>query len=88
MRSKTYIEEYKKSVYAVCIDSGFELDHRGADLFIKDCTAARTLLHQRGQVYDNFTDSSGVVWLEVAFAYSPYWGRVRNVTVNNNHCNA
>lgn len=63
-----------KSVYDLCIEFGFEIDHHESDLYIKDCQAARTLLNQRGQQYTCFTSQiDGHVWLDVPFAYMPFW---------------
>jgi hypothetical protein len=62
------------TLYALCIEAGFEIDHHESDLYIKDCQAARTLLNQHGKKIEPFrSEKDGAMWLDVPFAYQPYW---------------
>jgi hypothetical protein len=64
----------EKTLYDECVEANLELDHHEADLYIKDCTAARALLVKHNNTFDTFISQiDGVVWLDVPFAYLPYW---------------
>jgi hypothetical protein len=66
-----------KTLYDECLEAGFDLDHHESDLYIKDCQAVRTLLNQRGREFTQFTSQvDGKIWLDVTFAYQPYWDKV------------
>ena len=62
------------TLYDECVEANLELDHHESDLYIKDCTAARELLAKHNHTFETFTSQiDGAVWLDVPFAYQPYW---------------
>lgn len=73
---KTTLPFKTKSLYELCVEAGLTIDHHESDLYIKDCTAARVLLSTHGQHFEIFlSEVDGVVWLDVLFAYQPYWDK-------------
>jgi len=64
-----------KNIYEQCVAAGLEIDHHESDLYIKDCPAARDLLGKNEQNFDEFEDSKDIKWLEVPFAYQPFWDK-------------
>ena len=64
----------EKTLYDECVEANLELDHHESDLYIKDCMTARLLLARYDDAFDTFISQiDGAVWLDVPFAYQPYW---------------
>lgn len=56
--------------------AGCTLDHHESDLYVKATEKARRILHASGWGYEMFRSAktpAGELWLEVPFAYSPWW---------------
>jgi hypothetical protein len=60
-------------------DAGIETDHHESDLYVDDTPEALQIINQYQQEVNNyvgitrFKDNGGKSWLEVPFAYSPFW---------------
>lgn len=53
---------------------GAELDHHESDLYVRDAPEVREVVTQSGHSYESFTSQiDGKTWLDVPFAYTPYW---------------
>lgn len=57
---------------------GIEIDHHESDLYVRDTPRARAILKERDLKFKTFRDSNGDPWLDVPFAYEPFWEGKRN----------
>lgn len=73
------------SIYEEMIAAGVEYDHHESDLYVKDCQEARDVLKMHDKKVDGwnverFTNEiDGTPWLDIPFAYTPYWDAVRTL---------
>jgi hypothetical protein len=65
------------SLYSQIVAAGIPTDHHESDLYVLDTPAARRILAAHDQKWTRFRDTSGEKqgedWLEVPFAYDPFW---------------
>ena len=74
-----------QTIYDECMEKGFEIDHHESDLYIKDCPKARELLDRHNQPFTSFISQiDGEAWLDVPFAYQPFWNQGANGEKNSN----
>lgn len=70
------------SIYDELKGAGCELDSHESDLYVKDTPEARAILDGNGKKVDGwnvqpFTSAiDGARWLDIPFAYRPYWDRL------------
>lgn len=64
----------KADLYDAVTAAGIEIDHHESDLYIRDTDQARQICRELDWRFTPFTadDGSGK-WLDVPFAYAPYW---------------
>jgi hypothetical protein len=64
------------SLYTDCVAAGLKIDSHESDLYIKDGYEARKLVVDNGKVTlmkEFVSEIDGKPWIEVPFAYDPYW---------------
>ncbi len=54
-----------------------DIDHHESDLYVRDSPVVRTVIRQFGMNSSNFTSSDGSKWIDVPFAYEPFWDKKR-----------
>jgi hypothetical protein len=54
-----------------------EIDHHESDLYVRDTPLARTIIRQFGQNSVSFQGTDGKRWIDVPFAYAPFWDKKR-----------
>lgn len=60
------------SIYDRLKEAGLELDHHESDLYVRATPEAYKLT--AGQPNrSTFRDSKGALWIELPFAYQPFW---------------
>lgn len=64
--------------YAAVVAAGIEVDHHESDLYVLDTPEARELVRTYDKPLQVFTSHvDGRQWLDVPFAYTPYWEKRR-----------
>ena len=66
-------QEPKQDVYAALIKAGIETDSHESDLYARDSVEARRVVHDCGYPVVLFSSSDGSMWLDLPFAYTPFW---------------
>ncbi len=67
------------SLYSDLIAAGCEIDHHESDLYVKRTPEAVAIIHQHGKTVDGWnvqpfvSQIDGTPWLDIPFAYEPYW---------------
>lgn len=65
-----------ESAYDAIRRAGIPTDHHESDLYVLDTPEARQILSQHGRRYTRFlSNTDRKVWLDVPFAYAPFWAR-------------
>jgi hypothetical protein len=54
-----------------------EIDHHESDLYVRDTPLARTIIRQFGMNSVDFKGTDGQRWIDVLFAYAPFWDKKR-----------
>lgn len=71
-------ESERYNLYQDLVDAGIETDHNASDLQfpVTEVSLAlyRASAYKNGQLFISEVDS--MVWMEVPFAYTPFWVRV------------
>lgn len=65
-------------LYDDLVKIGAEIENHESDLYVKDSAAVREVLarhKKQGKLHEGTFLSKGERWLEVPFAYSPFWRR-------------
>lgn len=60
------------SPYRALKAAGLVIEHHESDLYVRDSDTARRIIKDSGWGYERF-QSEGKPWLDVPFAYSPWW---------------
>lgn len=64
----------EKSVYDALKSAGCEMGNHQSDLHVEDTPKARQILNAWGARFTPFNNEiTGTTWLDVPFAYQPYW---------------
>lgn len=67
----------KKSIYDQVVEKGLTVDNHESDLYVEDCEEARRIVD--GYAFKvnvrRFRGADGRFWLEVPFAFEPFWER-------------
>ena len=61
------------SVYVQISKIGVEIDHHESDLYVRDTYEVRRILENTETNYSVFRDENNEPWLDVPFAYEPFW---------------
>lgn len=61
------------SLYLDILGSGIEFDRHESDLYVRDTKAAREIIAEHGAQFSTLNDANGDPWLEVPFAFDPFW---------------
>jgi hypothetical protein len=64
------------TVYQELLEAGCDLDHHESDLYIRNTPEARDILAARPRALvrgRHFIGTDGDCWIELAFAYDPFW---------------
>ena len=68
------------SIYKRLRDAGCALDHHESDLYVRDSETARRIIREVNAVpslgkwrAEPFMGSDGHRWLDIPFAYDPWW---------------
>jgi len=64
-----------KGLWAAVEDEGLEYSHHESDLYLKATPEARRAAVRHGfrGCAEVFTDNEGQQWIEIHFAYLPFW---------------
>ncbi len=67
------------SIYTDMKEAGVETDNHFSDLYVKDCPAARKVLTNHGRYTKTvrFVARDNEEWLDIPFAYDPFWEEKR-----------
>lgn len=60
-------------LYDRAVLDGLELDSHESDLYLVATPHARQLVADSNLAYSSFIGNDGRVWLEVPFAFGPFW---------------
>jgi hypothetical protein len=63
--------------YPLLVKAGAELSNHESDLYVRATGRAIAIVEASGWNWSRFTDAEGRAWLEVPFAYDPWWERRR-----------
>lgn len=63
----------KQDVYAALTKAGIKTDSHESDLYALDTPEARRIVHACGYRLHPFTSTDGGRWLDLPFAYTPFW---------------
>lgn len=67
-------KQWYDALYDELVDGGFKLDSHESDLYVKDSPLAREIIDKHKLPYKPFIDDiDHERWLEVPFAYAPFW---------------
>jgi hypothetical protein len=67
--------------------AGCEMDNHESDLYVRATPEALAIVKASGWTYETFRHQvTGQLWLDVAFAYEPWWER-RQPVVNADKAN-
>jgi len=66
-------EDLMATLYRDALAAGLMVDHHESDLYIIDTPAARALCRKHNHKCKPFKGSDGGRWLDVPFAYDPFW---------------
>ena len=62
------------NLYHALKESGIPLDHHESDLYAKSTPDSRRIVQAYGHKWTTFIDAKdGKIWLDLPFAYWPYW---------------
>ncbi len=66
------------SIYTDFVKAGCEIDHHESDLYVKDSAVARDVIVAAQKEcelvpFEVFTGTDGRQWLDLPFAYDPFW---------------
>lgn len=67
------------TLYQICKAKGLPLDNHESDLYVQDSPEAVEAVRATGHSFSRFLNKiDGKVWLDIPFAYDPWWeDRVR-----------
>jgi len=62
--------------YAELLAIGAEINSHYSDLYVRATPEALAVVRSTGWTYELFTSQiDGKTWIDIAFAYTPYWER-------------
>jgi hypothetical protein len=65
------------SLYSELLAAGLKLDSYRSDLYVRDCFDARQILErfpiEKSNARRFVSNLDGLLWIEVPFAYVPWW---------------
>ena len=67
------------SIYTEMQQAGIQTDYHESDLYVIDCPESRAILANHALKLDHwnvkqfFCEISGEAWLDIPFAYVPFW---------------
>jgi hypothetical protein len=71
MRKSTY--RNGPNLYDDLVGAGIPLDHHESDLYVLHTPMAVSIIRQHGQLGTPFIGTDGKRWLDIPFAYMPFW---------------
>jgi hypothetical protein len=73
------------NLYDDLVGAGIPLDHHESDLYVLHTPMAVSIIRQHGQLGTPFVGTDGKRWLELPFAYMPFWrtraGKAKKATL-------
>ena len=67
------------SLFKDLVRAGIPTDHHESDLYVLDTPEARETIKKYGYKFTTFTsDVDGKRWIDVPFAYAPFWEKKRS----------
>lgn len=64
------------SIFEEIIHAGIEYDNHCSDLYVKDSPEAREIIKRYDRSLEFFNNAiDGSRWIDVPFAYDPYWDK-------------
>lgn len=76
----TKCDEQRHSIYEAMLRAGVEIDHHMSDLYVPATTTTLAILDcyptHKANVERFWNQASGSLWLDIPFAYAPFWDRV------------
>lgn len=63
----------RPGLHAALEAAGIALDHHESDLYVRDSQKARIILRDYGVTKPEVFLSNGIAWIDVPFAYAPWW---------------
>lgn len=72
----------EKNLYQEIVEAGIEHEGRNSDLYVPDTAAVREILarHKGWHVSGFMNQITKTRWLDVAFAYAPFWDNVARLS--------
>jgi hypothetical protein len=64
------------TLFVEVADKGLLYDHHESDLYIRHTPENVQMVESHGLAYTTFTNSDGGVWLDIPFAYDPFFWKV------------
>lgn len=61
------------TIYEQLRAAGCDIENHESDLYVRDTHEARTIIRANCKPIHPFRSHDGSAWLEVAFAYDPFW---------------
>ncbi len=66
------------TLYAALVAAGCQIDHHESDLYVRDTLQAQAIIHShatpvRARITRFRSALDGEWWLDIPFAYQPYW---------------
>ena len=61
------------NLYAEIVAAGLEVSNHESDLYIVDTEKAREICRNLDWKFSVFTGSDSRKWLDIPFAYTPFW---------------